>query len=258
LPGLRPESSHSARADPPPPGPAPSRRGLGPLRPLAALARVETPGRFIHARANQHPCAHRNSETVPSSVQYASPRSDPQRAHPPATMRFPSMGRDVKTTTPHLLVPIVLHPASAACYRVGPRRMCAGTPIRLADLPRVSCDMASRSRRALSIPVDFQAAAFSTQTWEPSFYQGLVRPSLYSALQGGIAYPRGLRSRAPRPEIAWMLSPVTLSSPGLMLDIADSRTTGVSNPETRYFDVVSLRGSYLSCDFHTASAIAAI
>lgn len=118
--------------------------------------------------------------------------------------------------------------------------------------------MASRSRLAFSIPVDFQAAAFSTQSWEPSFYPGLDRPLLYSPLQGGIAYARGLQRPAPGPEIAWMLSPVTFSSPGLMLRKVVSLADRVSNPKASYSAVVSLRGSYLSCDFHTANVIAAI
>jgi hypothetical protein len=38
----------------------------------------------------------------------------------------------------------------------------------------------------------FTAGAFSARSRERSFYQGLGGPSLHSALQGGIAYPRGL------------------------------------------------------------------
>ena len=117
-------------------------------------------------------------------------------------------------------------------------------------------DLATRSRPGRSIPVDIKAATFSTRTWEPSFYPGLVCPSLYWALQGGIAYPRGLRNRVPGPEIPLMLSPATHSSPGLMLRKADSRVSRSSNPGTSYS--FSLRGSYLSCDLHTASVIAAI
>ena len=118
--------------------------------------------------------------------------------------------------------------------------------------------MASWSRLELSVPVDFKAVAFSTQSWEPSFYQGLVGPSLYSALQGGIAYSRGLRNHAPGPEIALMLSPVTLSSPGLVLCKTDSPANRISNPETIYSCAISRRGSYLSCDLHIASVIDAI
>ena len=42
-------------------------------------------------------------------------------------------------------------------------------------------------------PDDIAAASFSTSEQEPTFYWGLFRPLLYSALQGGIAYKWGLR-----------------------------------------------------------------
>jgi hypothetical protein len=52
----------------------------------------------------------------------------------------------------------------------------------------------------------------------PSFYQGLLGPSLPSVLRGGIAYRWDLRREAPRPEIQWMLplepfSPLELLPP---------------------------------------------
>ncbi len=49
-----------------------------------------------------------------------------------------------------------------------------------------------RSRREM--PEDVAAEAFSAREREPSFYQGLIGPSLRSALPGGIAYPWGLRT----------------------------------------------------------------
>lgn len=69
-------------------------------------------------------------------------------------------------------------------------------------------------QRYNGIPVDIKALSFSAQKQEPSFYRGLSGPSLYSALQGGIAYHWGLWTCDPGPEIQWMLSPVTISSPG--------------------------------------------
>ena len=64
------------------------------------------------------------------------------------------------------------------------------------------------------IPDDIRALPFFAQKRERSFYRGLLGPSLSLALQGGIAYPRGLRTHDPRPKTRWMLSPLTISSPG--------------------------------------------
>jgi hypothetical protein len=36
---------------------------------------------------------------------------------------------------------------------------------------------------------EIEARVFSRREREPSFYQGLFRPSLHSVLRGGIAYP---------------------------------------------------------------------
>jgi len=65
----------------------------------------------------------------------------------------------------------------------------------------------TRDPFSLGIPDDIAAARFSTPAWEPSFYWGLLRPSLCSALRGGIAYAWGLRMNHPGPEIEWMLTP---------------------------------------------------
>ena len=119
---------------------------------------------------------------------------------------------------------------------------------------------ATSSRRLRNLLDDIEAVTFSTLMWEPSFYQGLVGPSLHSALRGGIAYSWGLRDHAPGPEIAWMLSPTTLSSRGVPLSPAGFVTEPVANPRRGYDSgvVASLRGSYLSCDLHIERVIEAI
>ena len=126
--------------------------------------------------------------------------------------------------------------------------------------PRMSSfPAASRRSFVVSVPRDIEAVSFSTPLWEPSFYQGLVGPSLHSALRGGITYSWGLRDR-PGPEIAWMLSPATVSSRGASLPTADFASENVVNPWTGYGPgaVTSFRGSYLSCDLHIERTIDAI
>ena len=117
--------------------------------------------------------------------------------------------------------------------------------------------LATRGRLVFSFPVDFEAGTFSTLRWEPSFYQGLLGPALCSALRGCIAYPEGLWNRVPGPEIPWMLSPVTLSSPGPALTTANLLASCNCNPDTGY-EVCSLRRSYFASDLHIDSAIDAI
>jgi len=70
------------------------------------------------------------------------------------------------------------------------------------------------SRSFADFPNDIAAVSFSTLWREPSFYRGLVGPWFRSALQGGIAYPKGLRHGVPGPEIQWMHSPETITSVG--------------------------------------------
>jgi hypothetical protein len=52
-------------------------------------------------------------------------------------------------------------------------------------------------RLRIAVRKTFTAVAFSAPEREPSFYLGLCGPSLRSALQGGIAYPGGLRPKGP-------------------------------------------------------------
>jgi hypothetical protein len=57
------------------------------------------------------------------------------------------------------------------------------------------------------------AGSFSAQKREPSFYRGLFGPLLRSALQGGIAYPRGLGPEGPDQKSNGC-SPLNRSDPG--------------------------------------------
>ena len=116
----------------------------------------------------------------------------------------------------------------------------------------------TRDPFSLSIPDDIAAARFSTTEWEPSFYWGLLRPSLCSALRGGITYPWGLRMNYPGPELPWMLTPETISSPGGAPERTDSFTMGLSNPETSYAIFVNFAGVYTSSDRHIDKTIDAI
>jgi len=52
-------------------------------------------------------------------------------------------------------------------------------------------------RLRIAVRKTFTAVAFSAGGREPSFYLGLCGPLLRSALQGGIAYPWGLRPKGP-------------------------------------------------------------
>ena len=113
-------------------------------------------------------------------------------------------------------------------------------------------------QRPNGIPVDIKALSFSAQWQEPSFYWGLFGPSLHLALQGGIAYRWGLWTYDPGPEIRWILSPVTISSPGTAPLEADSFTCTTSNSKIRYVVWLSFFGSYTSSDLHIDSTIEAI
>ena len=95
----------------------------------------------------------------------------------------PSMGQAVNTHPTHALAAIGVT-ASVRSFRmsgslVGARWAVWGR--------RVS------ARR----PGDLPALAFSAGGREPSFYLGLCGPLLRSVLQGGIAYPGGLRPTGP-------------------------------------------------------------
>ena len=74
-------------------------------------------------------------------------------------------------------------------------------------IPGAPWSMVMGSSFSSGIPGDIAAAPFSTPEWEPSFYQGLLRPLLCSALRGGITYQWGLRIGCPGPEDSWMLTP---------------------------------------------------
>jgi hypothetical protein len=117
--------------------------------------------------------------------------------------------------------------------------------------------MVTGSSFSSGIPGDIAAASFSTPEWEPSFYWGLLGPSLCSALRGGIAYEWGLRTCRPGPEIQWMLTPKTISSPGSTPGTTDTFTSGLSNLETGYV-VFNLAGSYTFSDRHIDRVIDAI
>ena len=110
---------------------------------------------------------------------------------------------------------------------------------------------------SLGIPDDIAAAAFSTPEWERSFYGGLLRPLLYSTLQGGIALQWGLRIQ-PGPGHKWMLTPEIISSPGTAPEGTDSCTTNTSNPETNYAIFFSFAELYTSSDLHIERMIDAI
>ena len=101
-----------------------------------------------------------------------------------------------------------------------------------------------------SIAGDIAAVSFSTLGWEPSFYQGLFRPLLSSALRGGIAYTWGLRTIRPGPEIPWILSPETISSAATTPACSGPFTTDSSRREARYAAVFNLLGLYASSDRH--------
>jgi hypothetical protein len=106
---------------------------------------------------------------------------------------------------------------------------------------------------------DDEAFVFSRQRREPSFYQGLSRPSLRLVLRGSIAYPWDLRRSAPEPEVQWMLTLEPCPSPGTAPTIKPLLGSDVSTRETGY--ELCLRcfvGSYLSLLFHIERAMAAI
>lgn len=112
--------------------------------------------------------------------------------------------------------------------------------------------------RSAGFAGDLAAVLFSTLGWEPSFYQGLVRPLLSSALRGGIAYRWGLRTDRPGPEIPRMLSPETISSPAFAPACPGRFTADSSRHEARYAVVLSRLGWYTSSDLHMDSARDAI
>ncbi len=97
---------------------------------------------------------------------------------------------------------------------------------------------------------DMAAVSFSTPRWEPSFYQGLMRPLLCSALRGGIAYWWGLRTNRPGPENPWILSPETVSSPAVAPASVEPFTTNSPRQEVGYAPFVNLLGLYTSSDRH--------
>ena len=169
------------------------------------------------------------------------------------------MGPEVKTHLPRSPAAVGLasgvHPRCAG--ELAHARVAWGRSRDSGVHSRTSCDSAMHGQRVFSIPVDLEAGTFSTSKWEPSFYQGLAGPLLCSALRGRIACPEGLRKGVPGPVKAWMLSPVTISSPGSALSTADLLASHSSSPETGY-EVNTRRGSYLSFDRHRDSAIEAI
>jgi hypothetical protein len=117
--------------------------------------------------------------------------------------------------------------------------------------------MVTGSSFSSGISDDIAAASFSTPEWEPSFYWGLLRPLLCSALRGGIAYEWGLRTCRPGPENQWMLTPYTIPSPDSAPGTTETFTSDHSNPETGYV-VLNLAGSYISSDRHIDRVIDAI
>jgi hypothetical protein len=127
----------------------------------------------------------------------------------------------------------------------------------LRAIPEALQSMVTGSPFSSGVPGDIAAASFSTPEWEPSFYWGLLRPLLCSALRGGIAYEWGLRTHRPGPEIPWMLTPNTISSPGSAPGTTDTLTSDLFNPETGYV-VFNLAGSYTSSDRHIDRVIDAI
>ena len=97
---------------------------------------------------------------------------------------FPSVGQAVKT---HLPNPLDQETLAASVRSFGG----SGSLLR-----PVWCGAFAPGPRD-SLTDDGIASAFSARRREPSFYQGLNGPLLRSALQGGIAYPRGLGLAGP-------------------------------------------------------------
>ena len=79
-----------------------------------------------------------------------------------------------------------------------------------------------------------------------------------SVLHPASAYAWGLRMNHPGPEIQWMLTPETISSPGGAPERTDAFTLGSSNPETLYANFVNFAGLYTSSDRHIDKTIDAI
>ena len=126
---------------------------------------------------------------------------------------------------------------------------CSQRPLSRVFLPRwsgsstVFPSLANDFRSFHGNPGDIIALTFSTFRWEPPFYQGLSGPLLCSALRGGIASSWGLRLWIPGPGYAWMLSPKTISSPGLVPLPTDSFASNTTNPKTGYVFRFSFLGS---------------
>ncbi len=101
---------------------------------------------------------------------------------------------------PHLAGRRRLPPTGSPCLQLPALR----PPLSMSIYPQIllrnrnsfygaGCQRALDHRSRCEMPENFTADAFSAREREPSFYQGLSGPSLRSALQGGIAYPWGLR-----------------------------------------------------------------
>lgn len=130
-------------------------------------------------------------------------------------VEFPSMGQSVKA---YLTSTLSAHGLADSVF------YCSSTRL-------LSSAVALDPRFFVGFPDDIAAGLFSAFEREPSFYRGLIGPWLRSALQGGIAYPKGLRHGVPGPEIQWMLSPVTITSVGYMPTAMDLHVRRAHNPE---------------------------
>jgi len=90
------------------------------------------------------------------------------------------------------------------------------------------------------------------------FLSGALAPIAFFGSPGGIAYRWGLRTDRPGPDISWILSPETISSPATAPAYSGSITTNVSRREARYAAVFNLLGLYTSSDRHIDKTIDAI
>jgi hypothetical protein len=153
-------------------------------------------------------------------------------------------------------------PPSTGCRRSSIRRpppsllpRSVGGPCLLASegmkaVPLVPTLAVIRTPHPVSFAGNIVAVLFSTPRWEPSFYQGLARPLLSSALRGGIAFQWGLRTDRPGPVKTRILSPETISFPATAPACSGRFTTDSSRQEARYAALWNLLGLYTSSDRH--------
>ncbi len=126
-------------------------------------------------------------------------------------------------------------------------------------IPDAPCSMVICDPSSSGIPGDIAAALLSTPRWERSFYRGLLRPLLYLALRGGIAYRWGLRTGYVRDQEIHGYSPPKparlrarrLSRPG-------SYTTKPSRREACYAVLWNFWGLYTSSERHIDKTMDAI